>query len=338
MYSDLVEQKTTTTGTVAYVVSSTVPGRRTFTSAFVNGDAYIPYVVTDDMGGYECGLGTWTTGTLSLARTVVMASSNAGAAVNWAAGTRRIYVTSHAAVVGLLQMKHNVNGSSTAPTVSNDSTQGYGPGSLWLVNTPALAKNRLLYICISAATGAAVWQQVVTENRTFTVASNYFFNGLLRQDGTNANYGNCGLTFKAGATFPGANFTIHDGAVTGLMAQTANATVTKMGSGGVHATYYGVYLEGKSVTRITGSVTAMDDATGDARTWNVSATLKCNASDVVTIASSSVTLDYSGDASLAALVLAWANSNNDITFDVTGIAATNITWTAALLVAQSAYY
>ena len=42
------------------------------------------------------------------------------------------------------------------PDVSNDQTQGYSPGSLW-VNTSAPAA---VWFCASAATGAAVWAEV----------------------------------------------------------------------------------------------------------------------------------------------------------------------------------
>lgn len=42
--------------------------------------------------------------------------------------------------------------ATTDPTVSNDNTQDYGPGSVWLNTTG----NRI-WVCESASTGAAVW-------------------------------------------------------------------------------------------------------------------------------------------------------------------------------------
>lgn len=45
----------------------------------------------------------------------------------------------------------------TAPTVSNDNTQGYSAGSLWLDTATGVT-----YVCISAATGAAVWNPQVS--------------------------------------------------------------------------------------------------------------------------------------------------------------------------------
>lgn len=44
--------------------------------------------------------------------------------------------------------------ATTAPTASNDASQGYSPGSLWVDTTSAKS-----YVCISSASGAAVWKQ-----------------------------------------------------------------------------------------------------------------------------------------------------------------------------------
>ena len=53
-------------------------------------------------------------------------------------------------------IKANLSASS-APTTSNDDSQGYEPGSLWLDTT-----NDEVYICADASTGAAVWKQVAS--------------------------------------------------------------------------------------------------------------------------------------------------------------------------------
>lgn len=42
---------------------------------------------------------------------------------------------------------------TAAPTVNDDSTQGYAVGSRWIDTT-----NDREYICLGAATGAAVWR------------------------------------------------------------------------------------------------------------------------------------------------------------------------------------
>jgi hypothetical protein len=47
--------------------------------------------------------------------------------------------------------------ATTTPGTGNDNTQGYSDGSLW-INT----STSVVYICSSAATGAAVWNSIVT--------------------------------------------------------------------------------------------------------------------------------------------------------------------------------
>lgn len=93
--SDRVKDTTTTTGTGSLTLSGTAPtGFRSFASAMATGDSCF-YCVT---GGadWEVGFGTLTAST-TLARTRVIASSNSGAAVSLAAGTKDVFVTIPAA-------------------------------------------------------------------------------------------------------------------------------------------------------------------------------------------------------------------------------------------------
>lgn len=51
--------------------------------------------------------------------------------------------------------------ATNAPTVSNDNTEGYAPGSVWVDNTA-----KIEYVCSSSATGAAVWTPVLPVGTT----------------------------------------------------------------------------------------------------------------------------------------------------------------------------
>lgn len=92
--ADRVLETSTTTGTGAYTLAGAVTGYRAASAVCVNGD-YFDYYAEEvheggvPIGGWETGLGTWGTGNI-LTRSVIYASSNNNAAVNWAAGTRRI--------------------------------------------------------------------------------------------------------------------------------------------------------------------------------------------------------------------------------------------------------
>lgn len=94
--ADRVLETSTTTGTGSYTLAGAVTGFRAFSDVCANNDTAEVYVEDVDAsgnpsGGWECGLYTWQTGG-TLVRTTVTASSNAGAAVNWSAGTRRIAI------------------------------------------------------------------------------------------------------------------------------------------------------------------------------------------------------------------------------------------------------
>ena len=53
---------------------------------------------------------------------------------------------------------HKVD-ATTAPTVNEDSGDGYGPGSIWVDIT-----NDIAYVCLDATVATAVWQQISFES------------------------------------------------------------------------------------------------------------------------------------------------------------------------------
>lgn len=59
-------------------------------------------------------------------------------------------------LTGLANAKSNLT-ATTNPTTGSDTTQGYSVGSTW-VNT----STQSIFVCASAATGAAVWSQIPT--------------------------------------------------------------------------------------------------------------------------------------------------------------------------------
>lgn len=99
--ADRVKETTTTTGTGNYSLAGAVTGFRTFVDGIGNGKTCYYAVEMQGTAGWEVGIGTVTDGTPDiLARTEILASSNAGAAVDWTAGTKTIFVTSPTDQVG----------------------------------------------------------------------------------------------------------------------------------------------------------------------------------------------------------------------------------------------
>ncbi len=94
---DRVCETSTTTGTGDLTLAGAITGYQTFDTAGVTSTAGIPYLVEAvDTGGnptgdWEAGIGLLSAPT-TLQRTVVTASSNAGSAVSFAAGTKRVHL------------------------------------------------------------------------------------------------------------------------------------------------------------------------------------------------------------------------------------------------------
>jgi hypothetical protein len=88
--ADRVKETTTTTGAGTLNLAGAGTGFRTFVAGIGNGNV-CPYIIDNGLGEWETGLGTVTDATPdTLARTVILASSNAGAAVNFSAGTKTV--------------------------------------------------------------------------------------------------------------------------------------------------------------------------------------------------------------------------------------------------------
>lgn len=92
--ADRVKETSTTTGTGAFTLAGAVSGFRTFASAFGSGTtSNISYCIENPGAGeWEVGKGSFN-GTTGFTRTTVEASSNAGSAVNFSAGTKFVFCT-----------------------------------------------------------------------------------------------------------------------------------------------------------------------------------------------------------------------------------------------------
>jgi hypothetical protein len=90
--SDRVQETTATTGTGTVVLAGAVTGYQSF--AVVGNNNLTYYTIADQAGpNWEVGIGTYYLSNTSLARTTVLASSNANAAVNFTAGNKSVFVT-----------------------------------------------------------------------------------------------------------------------------------------------------------------------------------------------------------------------------------------------------
>lgn len=89
---DRVKETTTTTGTGTVTLDGASAGFQSFT---VIGDGNTTYyaIVDAGSGDFEIGIGTYSLPATTLSRATILESSNAGAAVNFSAGTKDVFVT-----------------------------------------------------------------------------------------------------------------------------------------------------------------------------------------------------------------------------------------------------
>lgn len=87
---DRVKETTTTTGTGTVTLAGAVSGFQSFS---VIGNGNTTYYTITDGTNWEVGIGTYTSSGTTLSRDTVLESSNAGALVNFPAGTKDVFVT-----------------------------------------------------------------------------------------------------------------------------------------------------------------------------------------------------------------------------------------------------
>ena len=135
--ADRVQETTTGTGVSNLTLAGAATGFRTFGSVMANNDTCFYCIKGQSGSEWEVGLGTYVSATPALARTTVIASSNAGAAVNFSAGTKDVFITSPAIAQG-----HGVLSPASITGDQND----YNPTGLGLANILALTNDNVRYI------------------------------------------------------------------------------------------------------------------------------------------------------------------------------------------------
>ena len=95
---DRVKETTTTTGTGTVTLAGAATGYTTFTAVLASGDTTYYVIAGQGTTEWEVGYGTFTTAGTTLARTTILASST-GAAVNFSAGTKDVWITDPAFLI-----------------------------------------------------------------------------------------------------------------------------------------------------------------------------------------------------------------------------------------------
>lgn len=147
---DRVKSNTTTTGTGTIVLGGAALGYQSFAVIGDGNSTY--YTISDPVAGdWEVGIGTYASGNTSLIRATVLSSSNSSALVDFAAGTKDVFVTQPAEVTAIgggnqaIVINQNVvtanytiatgtNGLSVGPiTTANGVSVTVGANASWVV-------------------------------------------------------------------------------------------------------------------------------------------------------------------------------------------------------------
>ena len=256
VYADRVQETSTTTGTGTYTLAGAVTGFQGFSAV---GDANTCYYCAQEVdvngnpsGGWEVGLGTYTAAGGLLARTTILASSNGGAAVNWAAGTRRIFVVVPAAIIGDFPFANIVQIAAT--TILGNATSGTADIAATAISDGETLK-RVGTTMSSARFGpASITLLTSGAGATYTVPAGIYRLRVRVQGpggggggcagttaGVSAGGGSGGYAEKVISTTPGATFTYTigvggAGGAAGNNAGSNGSTATVWDSGGTPVT------------------------------------------------------------------------------------------------------
>ena len=214
--NDRVKETSTTTGTGTLTLAGAVTGFETFSSAIGNANTTYYAIVNTVNSEFEVGLGTVGAGTL--ARTTIISSSNSDSAVDFAAGTKNVFVTLPASKSVILDSSGNIvanNGSNLTTLNATQLTSGTVPDARFPATLPA-------------ADGSALTALNATQLTSGTVPDARFPATLPVANGsalTNLNADNLASGTVPDARFPATLPTANGSALTNL-----NATALTTGT------------------------------------------------------------------------------------------------------------
>lgn len=147
MLFDRVQETSTTTGTGTISLAGVVAGYRSFVSAVGTGNQCYYVIVDNSTGDFEVGIGTVTDATPdTLSRTTVITSSNSNALVDFASGTRNVFVALPSAYYGtdnIVTKTTTYTATLLDRTILCDAT-----GGAFTVTLPAAAASKNLKLTI----------------------------------------------------------------------------------------------------------------------------------------------------------------------------------------------
>ena len=156
---DRVRETTTVVGTGTATLLGAVSGYQSF-AAVGNGNTTYYCIFNTGTTEWEVGIGTYTSSGTTLARTTVLASSNAGSAVTFTAGTKDVFITYPAGYT--VWSSNNASQSSGQFLTSN----GAGVAPSWQSYTIPNASTQVLSLGVGTAASGTTGEIRATNNIT----------------------------------------------------------------------------------------------------------------------------------------------------------------------------
>jgi hypothetical protein len=232
---DRVKETTTTTGTGTVTLLGAVSGFEAF-SAIGNTNTTYYAIVHQSADEWEVGIGTYTLSGTTLARTTVLSSTNSDAAVDFAAGTKDVFVTypaDKAVYVSASPAFINVSVGGALTGVSATFTNHVSANTLAVVGATSIG---------GALSGvSATFTNHVSVNTLGVVGITSIGGGLVGVSGTFSNHVSAntlavvGIT-SIGGSLVGTSATFGDHVSVSSMAVTGNVTASNFYGGGANLT------------------------------------------------------------------------------------------------------
>ena len=232
---DRVKETTTTTGTGTVTLLGAVSGFEAF-SAIGNTNTTYYAIVHQSADEWEVGIGTYTASGTTLARTTVLSSTNSDAAVDFAAGTKDVFVTypaDKAVYVSASPAFIDVSVGGSLTGVSATFTNHVSANTLAVVGATSIG---------GALSGvSATFSNHVSVNALGVVGITSIGGSLV---GTSATFGDhvsvssfaaTGIV-SVGGSLVGTSATFGDHVSVSSMAVTGNVTAAKFFGGGANLT------------------------------------------------------------------------------------------------------
>ena len=176
---DRVKETTTTTGTGAISLGGAVTNFQAFSSVLSDADTTYYGIVDVANSEFEVGLGTYASGTNTLTRTTVLESSNSGSAVDFAAGTKSVFIAYPAEKSVYLDASDQLVINSTAVTST--------AAELNYLDITTLGTSEASKAVTADANGVVTFDNGVSEEYTAVTSSSNATTVSLR-DGTNFSH------------------------------------------------------------------------------------------------------------------------------------------------------